>query len=1609
MTTAAPLLFPEILNSPGLWKDLGKTHDLSEKDFNWLAHIDLATNTLRSEQTPPLLAERILIEVGSGEPVELAGAFILSATPDEKAHLLYTPYDGLTKHDNRAALETALKKRLEDANEDDDLLAFLAFSQRRRVVDAAAITLTLETIEGDVFEAQTAALTQAQRLNAQAMTDELKQLPSLNELLERALDKLLLPTFGILAQRNTRVSFYTSAQTDSDPQPPRARYWLDAMSLSDAVLRFYRHPYWPADQQHEFSNPGRTPLDADQAAWEKAVATAASKLPALLFEQLEAYWDTASADGANRRTFFAEALASQARTDLLLKRESQIITASQFDTVHQIVKQIAGSRRPTIETVQLWEHQANYVEPAGCLMIGDSNAFLYTPSSGLQVLADYQDLKNTLLSKFSARGHADEMYALLSLDEQSRFQGFDKPNVSGEMIAGDIFTVLFEGILTKQRENVLYALQVFRHSEGSVDIYALFDKALDIRAMLHEQLLTLDSQGRWSTRPVLAGGQQPSSVLADAAALAGKSYASVASRLDAEFSAQPISSQTEQRAWLEGLRAKWVDALSVGVRGEARMRRLQGSLSATDQAIVDTVLAGADRSRRERRALNGFRPDAYALTLLAAHKQQRLPLAGCFLLTERGGLDDQHSGRAILWTPAMGLEPFDSIVQARQVLDRRLADSVKRQCLLENLTPGQWQAHKNYSLGPFGLIEEDVLQNRIQSAIDHCMAHADALRKNIKDAQKQTAALKRLTRAAGFTNLPRAAGLSAAIYQQQTLPAWLGMAPIHEQKLHLELLEQWHNSVSDDKDYLDGVPTLKAYVQQRLKTLLNARFPGQDLDPGLIEITPNLALAGPALSLTDFALNHINVAQGTGFKIASKTPNVLPKELDQSAVKQLLLSLNIGSTYASKVVEMLSATDAEGSERQLRFFRQLPWQLMQHAHAMKLQGLLSAAAFDSLTQVLDMPDGTARASVTHANAIIAPLSLIKTVGAQAVEAQGLYVVSPSGDAKGPLVLFTPYADPLFHEFESAAELIDALNTPGNLQELLLRRLPTAQQAVFRSLLQSSVGETSEMTLATRALDGNWFVQLFSDNTALIKQFLGSQSQSKAQPDWEVAKSLLSAGIRRLADLLPGKLAYLPFLWRAYNDFKDSAENLQNHHWRRALRTFIDGAVEMVSLGWLALEDDSARRTALTVTNEAPESTETAPKKPDKPSKKFVPDWKDIKPTSSLRTPWQPFVTPTVALKDLTHDAKKSTYEDAAKKTYAAIDGQVVRIKKNGADWRLHDGKKFGPSLRKRDEVLILDPQLRPLRTGKVFSKLSRRESNRSESREALNIEARGMKEIRRKHPLKAWMLVQAVDLARYYAFNSLHNLAQLKNKVPNARLTKFLKEFFDASAVDTSLLEKIHKAIVPICNALVDPTQDLMNTDRFVIGSNKYPQGKMSAFVYDDDAEKKVHFTELFFDSHLDWYKTGLTEPFNVEGHAQAALLIHEFAHLVSNAEDITMLEARRPFADLISTTTPKGVELKQAQQDFQREALSLATPRNQLFGRWDSEDETWVSLDKLEGVAEAAACRGILEATSSATLAEARNAFLDQNTADARIKTILLNADSLAMLICVMGRQLDL
>lgn len=1591
----APLLFPQALRSRGLWSELGKTYGLTQKDFEWFSHLQLATHVLRNQQTPPMHAEKITVGTAALS-VPLAGCFVLSATPDDNGEILYTPYAGIKKFASRAALSEQIKRQLNDADEEDDLLAFMSLSARKTLAAASDIQVAFETIAGDVFEDQRAVIENNLRANEQAMIEELQKLPVLNTMLDTLLEQLLKANFPGLDQRRTRVNFFAEALSNpDDTQSFRYQRWPHSMSLREALLAYYRHQRWPDGQRAEFTHSQRKALAGDQQHWETAIKTAANDLISQLSTQLQSYWNQASVDGATRRAFFSRAIKEKARAELLLKREDEVITPEQSRALVPLIEPTAAPSGLRLETVRLWENPANYVELAGSLMISQdsSNAFLYTPANGFQVLRDYEDLRATLREKSISAGHDDELYALMTLEERQRFIGFHEPQVSGSVISGAVFTTLFEAIITKQLQNLEYAIQVFRNSDGAVNIQAYFDKALDIRAMIGEQLSTLETAGRWTTRPVMSG-EQPSGVLEDTANEHVKTLNSVELPIREEFERQPLDDEPRQRYYLASMKPRLAHTLSVCVRAEAALRELGGTLRNADWHVVDTVFNPQWPDRSSRPAVRGFHPDAFSLVLDCSGERDVVRLANCILLTERGGLDIQHSGRAILWTPGAGLEVFATVAVARRQLNLRLLDPDKRLVLLENLSPAQRKFHRRYALNSLRLIEGDVLQHIVQSGVELFMARCEHVRSLNLTRKQKLAALGALSKTLIPTNLTRAKLIAQAMSRRQSLPGWLGLASIEEQKLHIELLEQYRNSVTDDKDYLHGLQTLEEYVRQTLNFLLTARFPNQSIDPDKIEITPNLALSGPAQTLTQFALNHVNIAQGTGFRVGSADLQRLPEELTQSAINQLLLSLNIEKNYAKGVTDTLK--EDAGESRKLRFVQQLPWQLLQHAHALKLQRHLSNNGFDLIRQVLDMPDATARHTVKDAHAIIRPLELIKTANATAVKTLGLYLIGPGNGHKGSHILFAPYrAGPVFAEFDTEANFVAAINTPGELQDLLIRRLPEDQQATFRNLLKSTAGKTSEITLGATTIDGNVLIRLFHDNTRLLGQMFGSQSKSSEQSDWDTVKQVFSSGIRQVSGLLPGKLSRLLFFWQSFKDFEESAEALQNHHWQRALRGFIAGAAEMISLGRLELEASLIPEQS--ASNAAPVDTRVVAQ-----------PWSQVHSTSTRRTLLRHFETSSIQLKDLKKDSSNGTYLDTASKLlYAPIAGKVCPVEKVGTQWQVIKDKEDGLALLATPEKqLVIDLNTQGVRFGKAVSKMHNQFVASLEARQALNIEARGMTDIRAKSPEKADMLVSALDLARFYAFNALHNLSQLRKLTPGTRLDTFFKEFFDVGSVDLSLLDKIKEAILPVCLALVDPDNDLLSKDRLVVGSNKNKGADVIAFTNTDDPLKRVHFSEHFFDPKLDMYENLLTEPFDIVTHSQAFTIIHELSHQASKTVDIAYLEGRCPFSDLIETVTGQGRIAKRNLSEFQRNSLSMRTPREELFARWNKKLNTWIDFD-LTGF-DHDQVDTILEITNRETIDEARDDFLDVNNATHRINIILRNADSVARLICEMGRQLD-
>lgn len=1679
---------------------------LTVKDLEWLHGVYYASDANRRDtrlQSHPMRVEKLLVTVTGKTAIPLAGAFLMSPSPDGKKALLYTPYGGIQVYDNHAALLAEVSQALADPVQRVDLLSFLSIAQRNSLPAGTAMTLTTTLVEGAVMEDQEQTLQACQQANVHAMLAHLQKTPTLSGMLDTLLGIMAHPYFPGLDQRDTRVNCFMQSPMDTD------RRWIDSLPLREALLLFYVKHAWPAGQTREFFNPKHvttdftpTQLQQDREHWERLVEQTSGTLSKLLDSLLQTYWNEDIDGGTSRLELFAQVMADKFRLDVLLKRQAGILSADESHMLQAMFLSDQGARSAyaanlSVEKVRVYAPYQHYVELASTLMLHETHAYLYTQSRGLQVLEDLDDLKDTLLSMLKAAGHEDELLNFLSLDERNTFIGLDQVNIAAHPVTGHVFTGMIEDIAAKQISNMNHALGLYRSSAGQVDADALLDYALDVRTMLDSRLGDLETDGRWSVHPVTSGNGRPSTVQAELARLHLQrlqaaeqglniervrhptlrsmvalamdtelqkqrldlkadevyvnTYASRAQqreerlplsslsmtehfieRLARESGPLPVSSRTgfykkrdqgvaqqlnnislkifnsliEQvlnyfaghemrelpRLFLENTRDKHAHSMLLGLRSEAELRLLGKTLPARGHAILDAVLRTDSLVRLTRHGINGFLPDAFAVALHQGTSQALLALPNLFVLTERGGLDTRNSGQVTLWTPRRGHEVFPSVTALREALTQRLAHPIKRLSLLENLPFSQRVPHQVYRLAPLQRIDDNLLDNRLNSYGDFVMDAVDHLLAMDLPARAVQDRLDALLEAPAPTNLARAKALAEAMVNQQVLPVWLAMAPAKEQIHHAELLEQYHNSAPEEEDYLHGIPTIGEHTFAALLELLQARFPKQTISPDDVLIPVHQALDIHDYSLTDFALRHWPDLNSQIIRPRSRTAQRLPDTLDANAVIQMVRQLDLKSVYQKQLQTALDTSTEAGRIRRRRFCQQLPWQVLQLAHEQQLQERLSSQALGLVRQVFDMPDALARAALQGASALIRPVELVATEGATAAKVLGMYLISAESQDAGPVVLYTPYSEHhVLKQYASEQALLDELERPGELQDWVLQHLEDPHQAIYRNLLQNNRHRPSDLQLAFSPITGNLLHYLFSENTLILLKMLACQFEHGTQLLWDKVVGLLGKGIPTAVHFMAGKLAYPLVVWRSYKLVKRSMEALQLHQWKAAMKYFILAVVQMASL-YSELDGSETP---------PPDEAEVVDLPEGKLPAATTLDTLDI--TAASRTRLQPFETHDVALQDLALDTSTHVYTDKTNVDgYVPMAGKVYPVKKAKDQWRLDSDDQQGPYVGRNSEGRwVLDLSVHKPRFGQAWT---RHKTLRAERRD-INIQARGIREIAAVSSWKAQAIDEALNVATYYAVNCKRNLQQFAAlRSPESRVGLFLCELFGAVNLNPDHVKKIDNIVDGILDELSDPTLTGPDSMRFVSGDSLTDAINEYAMVLVNDSERKVYLFERFFDPNLTDYVDKLSVPFDMMAHARAATLIHELTHLRFKTADIAYLHSFEPFRDLIDTAKPGAQAVKTRQDDLQTTALSTLTPERMLFKTWDDVSETWEDYGFFTTTHYLK--RKVLSTTGAKTLVEARQIFM--SNIDKRIDVILSNADSVTYLITHLGRMLD-
>ncbi|WP_347900465.1 DUF6543 domain-containing protein [Pseudomonas purpurea] len=1576
-------------------------------DLKWLKRVYLPTHSTRIEDADPMQVSQVLLTPPGKSPMPLAGAFVMSRG-DSGEVVLYTPSRGLMKFASQGDVNSKLLEWLSQPAIKDELLRFLSIEQRHSLQAVSAPAISTMKIEGAVFQDQENTLTLNQSQNVKTMLAELIQTPTLQSMLDDTLNVALRKRFTALDQRHTRMGSFASPAARADQRP------LSSMTLSEAVLHVYLTNHWPEGELRYFSNPRQaTPREDDNQAWEATLKEVAQSLTPRLLSLLETFWNSPMSTGVARSDFFASSMSDAFCLELLLKRQQGVLSAEE----HQ---RLMGACHPTrnlsatghgvhVEKVRVRAPFKHHVELATTLMLStpedsSANAFMYNHARGIEGATPLSEIRATVLAMLGAVGHEDNALDYLALDERDTLLTLAQAEreVIGEPIAGSVFEHLMAQVLAKQTQNLRYALGRYRESEGAMDPGALMDNALDVRSLIDKRLLDFDAAGRWSTRVDQRWSGQPATVRAESARQLSAQLSSIGASLDLEFEKHlvlpdPLKSVDDLKLatapFLELLPAKLAHTLAVSLRSELKLRTLSHTLSAKDQALINTVLDSP--ARDQRAALNGFLPDAFSLAVTAGTSPTVLNLANCFVLTERGGLDPDHSGRAILWTPALGFEAFASAAPLKAQLQRRLLDEDTRMSVLENLERRTLVAQQTYTLAPLQVVRENLF-NYLQKpyaqldSVPIERAFASALPEPL--LKKLLALMVSRTPATGLT---RGLSIAQSLITQQKLPAWLAQAPVADQVLHAELLEQYLNHAPGDKDYLTGLSSLASTAREALKKQLKAVFPRDDIDPDNVELqfNPRLTTTGQTQTLTQFALTHFDDLDAVPIKqLNALDTSTLPSGMDVAYVKKLVRNLKLGQLQQTVLDTAFASGSADAQSRKTRFIHQFPWQMLHYAHSEKLQQRLSATGLSFIAQIMNLPDAIARASVDGVDALIKPLELVATPGAQAARALGLYLIGPREGKSGPHILWAPYSRTHgLKEYESESSLLDELNVKGALQDWVLKCLPMAVRATYKNLWALGGSQPREIKLASNPVTGNLLTLLFDDNAQLLKQLLGSQSDPDTKSDWETVTHVFVDTLEQAFTFMSGKLAYPLTVWHSYREIKASAEALQEHKWGRALKAFINGIAQLAMLRQ-SMEDSPA----------APEAEPDPSLEPPTARRQ----WQDIDITAPDRTRLHRHESTDVALSALTPDTARGLYtHPTTQKHYAAVDGKVYRVEKRGTPWCITSDKGDGPLLRQlnsRQWTLATAPP--PPRYSLV-----KRLRTRFIRQGAMNVEATGMHSIRQLYPVRARLIDEGLDLATTYAWNSFQNLRLVKTHAQQTtRVHVLLKDFLGVPAVLPDHVTMLEKAIGDVFGALLDAELRAVNSKRFVVGTSREDTDSVFAFTIPDDAGRKLHLLDKFFLPRLDHYRNYMTDvAFPISAHARAVTLIHELSHIASNTHDISYMDSHKPYVDLLETTSTRALALKDRLAEVQREALSSRTPINRLFRVFNPHSGAWEDLGSTTYENSNDALNHVLTLTGQPNLAAARITFMTDPLV--RLKVQLGNADSVSWLISHLGRQLDI
>ena len=301
------------------------------------------------------------------------------------------------------------------------------------------------------------------------------------------------------------------------------------------------------------------------------------------------------------------------------------------------------------------------------------------------------------------------------------------------------------------------------------------------------------------------------------------------------------------------------------------------------------------------------------------------------------------------------------------------------------------------------------------------------------------------------------------------LPDWLKQASILDrtkiQRYSLALASAKQRNKG--RTFLSDIQDIKAFTANALLKALEqandssrAKAQASQYQPDDVQLTFRAAAGYPGtigivekrtMSLTELAIDNLVARPGTDPVLSHRQGLALPVWLTPEFITRkggLIEQVDIGTTYPRYLQQKLLDDASQTHERQRMFAEEMPAQLpltalqqmLNHENGMTRQGL-------ALIEALLQPEADRQRVAGHP-IVIRHLAFLRKPEAHPDTVTNMFIIEPEDVAAGPHVLYRPLYAPSLLEYPTRQALLQAIVTPGDLQQSVLTWMPDAARLIY---------------------------------------------------------------------------------------------------------------------------------------------------------------------------------------------------------------------------------------------------------------------------------------------------------------------------------------------------------------------------------------------------------------------------------------------------------------------------------------------------------------------------------------------------------------------------------